>query len=417
MTGLAFGETRFGQRVIGNKINSGYQMPEGWGDSVPTDPTWKMGGSEERCDWALLVLEPDKSLNLKKSQCSKHTYIQMFKKTEELVETLQGQSPEKLQDLMGLSEKSAKGHAERFQNFHKLPPKQACLIFGGDCLRADNFSDSDEKYVETHLRFVSGLYGVLRPYDDVKPVRDVPFGAKLATKKGETVADFWGDAITKQLAKDGNPGGGKRPLIIFITSDEYLRAVQYEIFPKEVKVLRVCFEGSKEEDARKARSRIGRWILRRRITNREDLHDWEDEDWTIDKFRSSSARLVFSWVGDGRDEPKKDKKSKKEAAEKSEKAGKDKERGGKEKDRREKREEASRSRSRGGGGGGSSASGGGRSRSMSRRKQSGRARTGRGRKQGSPSDSEGSPPKKKASGRSAKEERGGRRDRRRSPSS
>merc|ERR1719444_507008 len=121
-------------------------------------------------------------------------------------------------------------------------------------MRADSFSESDEKYVETHLRFVSGLYGVLRPYDDVKPVRDVPFGAKLATKKGDTVADFWGDAISKQLAKDGSPGGDKRPLMILCLSDEYLSAVQYETFPREIKVVRVCIEGSREEDTRKARS-------------------------------------------------------------------------------------------------------------------------------------------------------------------
>jgi cytoplasmic iron level regulating protein YaaA (DUF328/UPF0246 family) len=35
-----------------------------------------------------------------------------------------------------------------------------------------------------HVPFCPGLYGVCRPYDDVKPVRDIPMNAKIKTKKG-----------------------------------------------------------------------------------------------------------------------------------------------------------------------------------------------------------------------------------------
>lgn len=410
MAGLSFADTVHGSRVIGNKIQTGaaYQMPEGWGNDLPTDQTWKMGGSEERCDWALLVLEPDKSLNLKKSQCSKRTYIQMFKKTEELVETLQSQSAENLKDLMGLSEKTAKSHAERFQSFHKLPPKQAALIFGGDGLRADDLSESEEKYMETHLRFVAGLYGVLRPFDDVKPVRDLPFGAKLATKRGDTVLDFWGDAISKQLLKDINPGGDRKPCMFLCCSDEYLRAVQNELFEKEgVKVVRICFEGAKDEETRKARATIGRWILRRKITFRDDLHDWEHEDWKLDKFKCSSSRVVFSSVAEV-EAPKKDKKSKKGAAEKLEKAGKrvDDEGGGKDKNKKRKRD-ASPSQSAASGDASSESAGDRRSRRGEKRASTGRS--GRAERGKSKSRSRG----RRGGGRTEKGGGG----RRRSPSS
>lgn len=36
----------------------------------------------------------------------------------------------------------------------------------------------------TLMIFVKGLYGLVRPYDDVKPVRDIPMNAKIQTKKG-----------------------------------------------------------------------------------------------------------------------------------------------------------------------------------------------------------------------------------------
>lgn len=360
MTGMAFADFKFGQRVLGNVIQTGsaYTLPEGW-QSGQAEATWKMGGSEEKTDWALIVAEPDTSLNLKPSTSSNHTYIQMFKKTEELVETLQTQSAEALQELMGLSAKSAKGHAERFQSFHKLPPKQAILIFGGDTLQASDFSSNEEKYTESHMRMVSGLYGVLRPFDDVKPVRDVPMSAKLATKKGKTLLDFWGDAITKQLIRDAGASPSKKPLMVLNLSSEYLPAVQVETLPADIRVVRVDFEGGSESATRKARGWFTRWCLLKKVTSRGELEDWEHEDWMFDKFKSKGPKIVFSWAGD---DGKKEKKGKKEK-ESSEKAKSGKDRG------RAKDGSASRGRSRGKRRG-SSASDGSRGRRKERRKRS-----------------------------------------------
>jgi len=328
MAGLSFAEPRFGQRVLGNKIMAGYQMPEGWGPSAPSEGTWKRGGGDDRTDFGMLVLQPDTSLDLKPSQCSIHTYVQMFKKTEELVGVLQAQSADKLMDIMGLSEKTAKSHAERFQNFHKLPPKQAALIFGGDKLRASEWTDSDQKYAEQHLRLVSGLYGVLRPFDDVKPVRDVPMNAKLATKKGSTVAEFWGDSLVKQLAKDALGTGGRKPLLILAVSDEYLKGLQLEALPDGVKAIRIDFSGGPESELKRARSQIGRWVIRKRINDADELRDFDSEDWKVDKLASTSSRLVFAWVGDVPATETKEKKSSKD---------KDKDRGRDEKDDKSKR--------------------------------------------------------------------------------
>merc|ERR1719401_2833649 len=114
----------------------------------------------------------------------------MFKRTETLLEELRKKSATDLEELMGLSKKIAESHVERFKAFERLAPKQAVLLMGGKGLGASDFDESDQKYTQTHMRILSGLYGVLRPYDDVRGVRDVPMGAKLATSKGETLVDF-----------------------------------------------------------------------------------------------------------------------------------------------------------------------------------------------------------------------------------
>lgn len=348
MTGLSFANSSVGQRVIGNKINSGYTMPDGWADSGPTDPTWKMGGAEEKSDWAYVLLQPDTTLDLKPANCPTRTYVQMFKKTEDLVEVIQTLKPDQLKELMSLSEKTAKSHHERFQNFHKLPPKQACLIFGGEKMLAADFSDGDRKYCEAHIRMISGLYGLLRPYDDVKPVRDVPFEGSLTTKRGKTVADYWGDSITKMICKDLASNGSKKPLLAIVLSDEYLRGIQLADMPKNVRVVRIAFEGGSESDIRKVRGMFGRYSVIKRITTVAELHDFEHEDWVLEKFKSTSSRVVYTWVGEGSVQTKKGKKEKKDdKADKTDKAGKADKASKREKERREASSPAtSRSRSR-----------------------------------------------------------------------
>merc|ERR1712187_773354 len=135
--------------------------------------------------------------------------------------------------------KLAESHVERFKAFHRLQTKQACLLFGGKDLKAIDYDEDDRKFAEKHLRLISGLYGVLRPYDDVRPVRDVPMGTRLTTKKGKILADFWGDSIAKQIAKDAqaiNSSSATKTLLVCALSEEYWRVVQAEIMPEDVQV-------------------------------------------------------------------------------------------------------------------------------------------------------------------------------------
>mmetsp|Transcript_84655 Transcript_84655/g.262951 ORF Transcript_84655/g.262951 Transcript_84655/m.262951 type:complete len:404 (-) Transcript_84655:50-1261(-) len=299
MTGLTFASTWAGQRVIGNKVGAGYEMPEGWKDNAP-QPTWtgKVGKDNTA---VMLLLQPDKTLDLKPSECSMHTYIRDFKKTEELVEVLQKKTAEELQDAMGLGKKLAKSHLERFQNFQRFPAKQACLIFGGESLAAADWSDDGAQWADRHIRIISGLYGVLRPYDDVKPVRDLPMGAKLATKKGSHVFDFWLDSVTKQLAKDINELNKRhdeKVLLVVCCTEEYWRVVQATALPPCADVVRLSFEGATEDNVKRAWGLFARHVVRKRVANLEGLQDFSHDDWAFDKTSSRESKLVFNWDGD-----------------------------------------------------------------------------------------------------------------------
>lgn len=310
---LEFANTKQTARVTGSKINKTWEMPEGWRDGPG------MGSGLEEiapAGSALVCLQPDTTLDLSPSTCVTRTYIQAFKRTEELLESLVQKSPEELQDLMGLGKKMAKSHLDRFKGFEKLPPKQACLLFGGKALRADDWSEKDEKFAGTHLRLVSGLYGVLRPYDDVKPVRDVPMVGRIKTKRGSSILEFWGDIITKQLIKDieGTKRKG-RLLLVGCLSDEYWKAIQIPLLPKNVEAVHIAFEGANDEETRRGRSLFARYAVRKKVEDADGLRGFDHDDWAIDARKSMPTRIIFRWDGDPKGAAKEKKKEKKQKRE------------------------------------------------------------------------------------------------------
>lgn len=276
----------------------------------------------------LTLLSPAAELNLKPdSSCSIHTYIQMFKRTESLLEVLRTKSAADLEDLMGLSKKMAESHVERFKAFDRLPPKQAVLLMGGKPLGAQDFDESDKKYTQSHVRIVSGLYGVLRPYDDVRGVRDLPMGAKLQTSRGESVLDFWGDAISKQVAKDfaAATGGSSTGVIICCMSEEYFRAIQRDVLPKDVKVWRVVFARAEKKEIREAYGLLARYMIRSRVSDVTALKQFDRDGWAYES--CSDTEFVYARRGGNLARPMSSSQSREAGGKKSKGDGKKRRRG------------------------------------------------------------------------------------------
>merc|ERR1711988_951343 len=80
-----------------------------------------------------------------------------------------------------------------------------------------SMSPAERKVAQSKVRIPSGLYGVLKPYDAIRPYR-LEMGSKLKTSRGSSLYDFWGDTISKHIAK-----GTK--VIINAASQEYWKSV------------------------------------------------------------------------------------------------------------------------------------------------------------------------------------------------
>ena len=129
-----------------------------------------------------------------------------------------------LKKMMSVSDAVANLNYKRFQEFEKQDEKQAALAFDGPAykgLQAHTFSAKQQAFANAHLRILCGLYGVLRPFDKIRPYR-LEMGNSLQVEGHSNLYQFWGSDITKDLGADIGEGG----LLINCASQEYFKSVK-----------------------------------------------------------------------------------------------------------------------------------------------------------------------------------------------
>ncbi|MEM9968446.1 MAG: peroxide stress protein YaaA [Pseudomonadota bacterium] len=221
-----------------------------------------------------------------------------------LVKTARNLTLGKLKDLMNLSDDLARLNRDRFQVFAEHPAveqtRPAAFAFAGDTyqgLQAAQLDADQRLWAQNHLRILSGLYGLLRPFDAIQPYR-LEMGSRLKTRRGETLYAYWRDQLAKALNDRADAMGTE--LLVNCASQEYYGAVD----PKALKlsVISPQFFEDKEDGhgprmvsffAKRARGAMARFIIENRLTSKDALRDFSVDGYRFDKERSTSERPVF----------------------------------------------------------------------------------------------------------------------------
>lgn len=209
----------------------------------------------------------------------------------------------KLKSLMGLSDDLARLNRDRFRAFEAdpLPETQrpAVFAFAGDTylgLEARSLDADALTYAQSHLRILSGLYGVLRPMDAIQPYR-LEMGSRLKTRRGNTLYDFWRDAPAKALNAAAEEAGSD--VLVNCASQEYFGAVDRNAL--KLKVIEPAFYEVKDGTpkmisffAKRARGSMARFIVENRVRDIEGLKDFDYGGYAFDTSESTDDRFVFS---------------------------------------------------------------------------------------------------------------------------
>ncbi|MEC5343975.1 peroxide stress protein YaaA [Brenneria populi] len=251
----------------------------------------------------LITLSPAKTLDYTSPLATtRYTRPELLDYAGRLIAICKKLTPAQISSLMGISDKLGSLNAGRFNDWHPdFTPdnaRQALLAFKGDVytgLAAEDFSEDDFDFAQQHLRMLSGLYGVLRPLDLMQPYR-LEMGIKLGNKAGKDLYSFWGDIITDKLNQALSQQGDD--ILINLASDEYFKSVHPQKL--NARIIKPVFLDEKNGRfkvisfyAKKARGLMSRFIIQHRLTQPEQLKDFNLEGYRFSEAESSVDELVF----------------------------------------------------------------------------------------------------------------------------
>ena len=152
--------------------------------------------------------------------------------TKSLIDILQTLSVKDYQKLMKVSPKLASLNKDRHLNFTNTTKRnsmKAIFAFFGDVytsLKVEDITEKDLLFAQENLRILSGLYGVLRPFDLIKPHR-LEMGTALKNTRGDNLYQWWGPKIADSLNKEIESHRSK--IFINLASEEYYKSIKGQL--------------------------------------------------------------------------------------------------------------------------------------------------------------------------------------------
>jgi cytoplasmic iron level regulating protein YaaA (DUF328/UPF0246 family) len=249
----------------------------------------------------LIVLSPAKSLDLDTPSTTPHTSTPAFlDRSRELIAHLRAFSPSQLATLMDLSDPLASLNVARYASWTAQPAdgRQAIMTFNGDVYAgfdARTLKPGQLDYAQDKLRILSGLYGVLRPFDLIEPHR-LEMGTRLATPHGKDLYAFWGERVTQEL--NGAIAAQQATALVNLASEEYFRSVKPKLL--SVPVITPVFEDFKNGKykiisffAKRARGLMARYAAVKGITDPAKLKRFTVDGYKFDARDSDATSWVF----------------------------------------------------------------------------------------------------------------------------
>ncbi len=221
---------------------------------------------------------------------------------EALARSAANLSQKKLAALMHISPRLAKLNADRFAGFADAPERPALYAFAGDVyagFEAQSLDEAAVAFAQDHVRMLSGLYGLLRPLDAMRPYR-LEMGTRWAPRR-KSLYDYWGDRIAAAVRDDvaAEGSGPESGVVLNLASQEYFQAVLGKL--GGVRVIDVDFREPGPDgprfvsfNAKRARGMMARWLCEHRIADADHMKGFDSDGYRFDASASAPDRWRFS---------------------------------------------------------------------------------------------------------------------------
>jgi cytoplasmic iron level regulating protein YaaA (DUF328/UPF0246 family) len=174
----------------------------------------------------------------------------------------------------------------------------AAFLFDGDTysgLEARRMERDTLHWAQNNLRILSGLYGLLRPMDQINPYR-LEMGSRLANPKGQDLYAFWGHKLAhclNELAQEQ-----RARALVNCASVEYFSAISMKAL--KLPIINPVFLESKDGQtkiisfwAKKARGALAKFICENHLTEPNDIKAFCAGGYAFDAQSSDEHRFVY----------------------------------------------------------------------------------------------------------------------------
>jgi uncharacterized protein len=216
----------------------------------------------------------------------------------ELAAVAQKLTATRLRKLMDISQPLAELNVARFAGFREAALRPAALFFAGDTyagLEAKTLDPDTLRYAQDHLRILSGLYGLLRPLDEIAPYR-LEMGSRLKNPRGKDLYSFWRPQVASALTLAARSVGARA--VVNCASTEYFGVVDTAAL--DLPVITPTFLEEKNGQAKivsfyakKARGAMARFIAENRLTDPADLAQFSTGGYAYEPEASTPEKPVF----------------------------------------------------------------------------------------------------------------------------
>ena len=248
----------------------------------------------------IAIISPAKSLDFDSPLPAHEPAENRFPaETARLAGAISNLSKKKLKTIMPVSDNLIALNHDRYSAFFDQPERAAIFAFNGDVytgFEAHSLPQEGLNFAQRHLRILSGLYGLLRPLDPIRPHR-LEMGTKWAPRY-KKLTDFWKDKIAVELAKDLDDMNDR--VIVNLASNEYWAAVKPHTDKLNARIIEVDFRkdgpgGPKfiSFEAKRARGMMARYICENHLGTVEALKGFDSDGYQFDPQSSTDNNLCF----------------------------------------------------------------------------------------------------------------------------
>ena len=242
----------------------------------------------------------------------------LYEKSNEVLAHMKEYITEEIRAIMKIKEDLAQLNYCRFQ---RMKPISCCknskdgkespkftgktpAIFAYDGIQyksisPESISKDGIEFLNDHLRIISGLYGVLRPFDMIDEYR-LEMQTKVKINDKANLYSFWDDSISGNISEDLGGEG----IVLNLASKEYSKTVEKYFDNKKseskIKLITCTFKVEKagklkveSTASKKARGYMVRYIAENKIDGIEGVKTFNIDGFTYSENESTEKEIVF----------------------------------------------------------------------------------------------------------------------------